>query len=116
MFVGQVPPEVRAAYREAMGDVVAHYADRYAAQVPEFGFYVGADLDAMHAVFTELRGGNPEGFRRGGVVLPAPDSTRVMLIADPSVNTSRLLKKGLAAAARRIGRLEAASGFVIVAS
>ena len=90
MFVGQVPPEVRAAYREAMGDVVAHYADRYAAQVPEFGFYVGADLDAMHAVFTELRGGNPEGFRRGGVVLPAPDSTRVMLIADPSVNTSRV--------------------------
>ena len=30
--------------------------------------------------------------------------------------TSRLLKKGLAAAARRIGRLEAASGLVIVAS
>ena len=60
------PPQ--AAYRAAMDKVVAYFADRYGVQSPEFGLYVGADVEAVRAVYGELTGRNPKALNPGGAV------------------------------------------------
>ena len=78
-IVGDVPPDRQAAYRAAMADVVAYYADRYGVETPEFGVYMGADLEAVRAAWGELGGSSPETFRSAGRVTTL-QGTRVMFI------------------------------------
>ena len=68
VFVGDVPSTTQAAYRAAMDKVVAYFADRYGVQSPEFGLYVGADVEAVRAVYGELTGRNPKALNPGGAV------------------------------------------------
>ena len=77
--MGDVPADRQAAYHAAMADVVAHYADRYGVEAPEFGVYMGADLEAVRAAWGELGGSSPETFRSAGRVTTL-QGTRVMFI------------------------------------
>ena len=62
-----------------MDDVVAYYAERYGVEAPEFGVYMGADLEAVRAAWGELGGSSPETFRSAGRVTTLR-GTRVMFI------------------------------------
>ena len=81
IFVGEVPPDLEAGYRAAMHEVVAYYADRYGVEAPEFAVYLGADIDAVRAVYAEVGGGSPETFPGGGVVTPVAGGVRAIFLA-----------------------------------
>ena len=85
--MGEVPAKRQDLYREAMEDVVAYYADRYGLPAPEFGLYIGADIEAVRAIYAELTGLNPEAFVQGGRVTQAMGGTNVMFIYGSFVNT-----------------------------
>ncbi len=79
--MGEVPPDLEAGYRAAMHEVVAYYADRYGVEAPEFAVYLGADIDAVRAVYAEVGGVSPETFRGGGRVTPIAGGVRAIFVA-----------------------------------
>lgn len=86
MFVGEVPPDRQAAYRSATEDVVAYYADRYGIQAPEFGLYIGVDVEAVRSVYAELGGINPETLGEGGRVSQTTGGTDALYLYGPFIN------------------------------
>ena len=87
VFMGEVLPASQAAYRSALDEVVAYYADRFGLQAPEFGVYIGADLEAARSVFAELTGGDPQRLRQGGLAFGATSGTKVLFIYGDYVNS-----------------------------
>ncbi len=67
-----------------MDNVVAYYAERYGVEAPEFGVYMGADLEAVRSAYGELGGSSPETFSSAGRVTTL-QGTRVMFIYGPYV-------------------------------
>ena len=82
VFIGDVDPTTQAKYRAAMEDVVAYYADRYGVETPRFALYVGADVEAVRAVYREVTGHNPATLRPGGGVDRARGTAAIFLLGD----------------------------------
>ena len=82
VFVGDVAPTSQAAYHAAMREVVAYFADRHGLQPPEFGIYVGPDVDAVRAVYSELTGRGPRALQPGGAVDRAGNTAAIFVLGD----------------------------------
>ena len=82
VFVGDVAPTTQAAYHAAMREVVAYFADRHGLQPPEFGLYVGPDVDAVRAVYSELTGRGPRALQPGAGVDRAGNTAAIFVLGD----------------------------------
>ena len=97
MFVGEVPPDRQAAYRAAMENVVAYYADRYGVEAENYRVYIGADIEVVRSVYRELGGRYPETLiGEGGRVSRITGDIDAMFIYSERINSGPVADRILA--------------------
>ena len=65
---------------------MAYYADRYGVEAPAFALYIGADVEAVRAVYGAIGAGSPETFRAGGRVAHVGGGIDALFIAGSFVS------------------------------